>query len=172
MTKKILVTGVLAGVLATGAYAYGGNCDGSGYKNMHDQQRMNQQSKRGWSGHNMMGRHHFMGERGCLNNSNKMRKGYGGMQILSQLKLTNDQQFQLSILRDEMKLEMKKLRGNKRQGRMLDFISEKGFDKDSFVKEDDKNHKKMMKIKVNHMEKVFKILTKEQIAELKKRLNN
>ncbi len=52
--------------------------------------------------------------------------------MFSQLNLTNDQQFQLSILRDEMRLEMRKIRGAKGQGRMMQFVSDNGFDNESF----------------------------------------
>lgn len=160
MTKKILVTAVLVGSLASGAFAYNKDCQNSGQRGMKNQQEMQQTQKRGWHGYKMR-------QKGMKHNDNQHMG-----QMFSQIKLTDDQQFKLSILRDEMRLEMKKLRGNKRQGKMLDFISEKGFDKDSFVKEADKNHEKMIDIKANHMEKVFKVLTKEQISELKKNLNS
>ena len=155
MTKKILVTAVLVGTLATGAFAYNKDCQNSGQRGMKNQQSMQQNvQKRG---------NHKMNKRG-----NK----HGGMQMFSQLKLTDDQQFQISILKDEMRLDMKKLRGAKRQGKMLEFITDSGFDKKAFIKDSDTNHEKMVEIRANHMEKVFKILTKEQIVELKKNLNS
>ncbi|MDA7848122.1 Spy/CpxP family protein refolding chaperone [Sulfurospirillum sp.] len=160
MTKKILVTAVLVGSLATGAFASNKDCQYHGQMSMKHQQEMQQTKKRGWHGYKMR-------QKGMQHNDNQNMR-----QMFYKIKLTDDQQFKLSILRDEMKLEMKKLRGNKRQGKMLDFISEDGFDKDAFIKEADKNHEKMIDIKASHMEKVFKILTKEQIAKLKKNLNS
>ncbi len=163
MKNRIITALAVVGVLTTGAYAYGGfgNCDGSG-PGMRNQQGMQPQAQnRGWGGNKM----------------NKKRNGMmmgnrGGMQMFSQLNLTNDQQFQLSILRDEMRLEMRKIRGAKGQGRMMQFVSDNGFDNESFVKASDERHTKMLKIKSDHMEKVFKILTKEQVAQIKKNLNN
>jgi len=162
MKKTILATVVLVGVLGTGAYAYG-NCDGSGQKGMMNQQNMQQKSKQcSRSTHKMnqkMVQHH-----------GKMGR-HGGMQMFSQLNLSKDQQFNLSVLRDEMKLEMKKLRGVSNKGKMLQFVGDNGFDKKAFMQSADIKHTKMMEIKANHMEKVFNLLTKEQITELKKNLN-
>ena len=162
------MTVAVVGVLTTGAYAYGGNnnCDGSGQKGMKNQQGMQQQTeKRGWHGYKMR-------QKGIQHSDNMMMGRHGGMRMLSQLNLSDDQQFKISILRDEMRLDMKKLRGAKRQSRMLKFIGDNGFDKKAFIKEADTNHAKMIDIKADHMEKVFKILTKEQIAELKKKINS
>ncbi|HIP44877.1 MAG TPA: hypothetical protein EYG93_06060 [Sulfurospirillum arcachonense] len=155
MTKKILVTAVLVGALASGAFAYNKDCQNSGQRGMKSGQSTQQ---------------------GMMNKSHKMNKKgmgrHGGMQMFSQLNLSDDQKFQLSILKDEMRLEMKKLRGAKKQGKMVKFVGDDGFDKKAFMKEADSRHAKMMTIKANHMEKVFKLLTKEQIAELKKNLNS
>ena len=167
MKKQILVTAVLVGALATGAFAFGGNCDcnAQGMKNkqgMKNQQNMQQQTqKKGWHGYKMR-------QKRIQHSDNMMMGQRGGM--LAALKLTEDQKFQISILRDEMKLEMKKLRGSKKQGKMMKFISDNGFNKKAFIKQSDENHSKRVAIKANHMEKVFKILTKEQVVELKKNL--
>ena len=165
MKSRILMTVVAAGVLATGAYAYGGNmnCDGSGQKGMKSQQTMQKQTKNCGS---------KMSKKGMKHSGKKMMGRHGGNQMFSQLKLTDDQQFKLSILKDEMKLEMKKLRGSKKQGKMMQFVGENGFDKKAFMKNSDEKHEKMSEMRASHMEKVFKILTKEQIAELKKNLNS
>ena len=153
MTKKILVTAVLVGSLASGAFAYSKDCQNSGQRYMKSgqstQQCMTNESRR--MNRKSMGRH-------------------GGMQMFSQLNLSDDQKFQLSILKDEMRLEMKKLRGAKKQGKMAKFVGDDGFDKKGFMEESDSRYAKMMTIRANHMEKVFELLTKEQIAELKKKL--
>jgi len=167
MKKSILVTAVLVGTLVTGAFAFGGNgnCDGSGQKTMKNQQAMQQQTqKRGWHGYKMR-------QKGIQHHNNIGNRG-AGMQMFAQLNLTDEQQFQLSILRDEMRLEMKKLRGVNKQGQMLKFVNENGFDKKAFMKDRNEMQTKRLALKAEHMEKVFKILTKEQIAELKKNLNN
>ena len=165
MTKKILVTAVLVGTLATGAFAFNKDCQNGGQKGMKNQQNMQQQTqKKGWHGYKMR-------QKGIQHNDNMMGRN-GGMQMFSQLNLTDDQQFKLSILRDEMKLDMKKLRGAKKQGMMIKFVGDNGFDKKAFMKEADTRHTKMMAIKASHMEKVFKILTKDQIAELKKNIKS
>ena len=155
MTKKILVTAVLVGTLATGAFAYNKDCQKSGQKGM----KQGQSTQQG-----MMKKGHKMNKKGMSR--------HGGMQMFSQLNLNDDQKFKLSILKDEMKLEMKKLRGAKKQGKMVKFVGDDGFDKKAFMAEADSKHTKMMAIKANHMEKVFKILTKEQVAELKKKINS
>jgi Spy/CpxP family protein refolding chaperone len=128
---------------------------------MKNQQNMQQQTqKKGWHGYKMR-------QKGIKHSSNQHMG-----QMFSQLKLTDEQQFQISILRDEMKLEMKKLRGAKQQGKMAKFIGDNGFDKEAFTKEANTMKTKKIVLKADHMEKVFKILTKEQIAELKKNLNS
>ena len=152
MNKKILTTVILVGVLATGAFAYNRNCQNGGQRGM----VRGQFSQQG------------MQQRG-------MKKGLNhrvGMQMFANLNLSNDQQFKLSILKDEMRLEMRKIRGTQPQARMINFIGANGFDKKSFMKETDSMQTKMTTIKANHMEKVFKILTEEQVSQLKKNLNS
>jgi len=163
MKKTILVTAALVGTLTTGAFAYGGNGNGNG-KGMKNQQGMQQQTqKKGWHGNKM---------RQNGNQHNNMMRQRGGNQMFSQLKLTEDQQFKISILRDEMRLEMRKLRGVNKQGKNLKFLGSNGFDKKAFSKERTEMQEKRIALRADHMEKVFKILTKEQIAELKKNLNS
>ena len=160
MTKKILVTAVLASSLASGAFAYSNDCQNSGQRCEKNGERCTKSRQ---------------STQQCMTNESrrmnrKSMSRHGGMQMFSQLNLSDEQKFQLSILKDEMRLEMKKLRGAKKQGKMLKFVGDDGFDKKAFMKEADNRHAKMMTIKANHMEKVFKLLTKEQIAELKKKL--
>jgi len=155
MTKKILVTAVLVGTLATSAFAYNKDCQNSGQRGVKNGQA-NQQG--------MMRKSHKMNKKGMSRR--------GGMQMFSQLNLSDDQRYQLSILRDEMKLEIKKARGVRKQGQMMNFLNDSGFDKDAFKKDINARQQKMLDLKAIHMEKVFKILTKEQIVELKKKLNS
>lgn len=65
--------------------------------------------------------------------SSKMHKkqmsGYAGMGMFSQLNLNEEQKFKLSILRDEMRLEMKKLRSPKQRYSIKEFVSDSRFDK-------------------------------------------
>jgi len=161
MKKVILATVVAAGVLATTAFAYNQDCQNQGKRGM-QKQGMQQQG---------------MGQKSMQYKSQKMsHKGKGmhgskgGMQMLSQLNLSDDQKFQMSILRDENKLAMKKLRGPQKRGQMMKFVGEGGFDKAAFKKEANAKHLQKMELKAAHMEKVFKLLTKEQIAELKTKL--
>jgi len=100
----------------------------------------------------------------------KMQKR--GNQIFSSLNLTQEQKFKISVLRDDMKLEMKKLKGINHQSKMLKFIGDNGFSKKDFIKQSEDNHAKVVSIRANYMEKIFKILTKKQIVELKKNLNS
>ena len=151
MKKKILAIVVLVGVLATGAFAYNRNCQNGGQRGMMQGQFLQQDIQQRTMKNGM--NHHF------------------GIQMFANLNLSNDQQFKLSILRDEMRLEMRKARGVQPQY-MMNFIGANGFDKKAFMKEVDSKQTKIMTIKVNHMEKVFEILTKEQVGKLKKNFNS
>jgi Spy/CpxP family protein refolding chaperone len=160
MKKIILATVVTAGIIATSAFAYNQNCPNADQKGMNNPQGM----QKGMMGQNT--------KQGCNMSHKRMGKNGGqrGMQMMSLLNLSDDQRFQMSILRDEHKLEMKKLRGPVQQGKMMQFVGTDGFDKEAFKKDSTQRHEKMMELKASHMEKVFSILTKEQIAELKTKL--
>jgi Spy/CpxP family protein refolding chaperone len=165
MKKTVLATVLVAGVLSTGAFAYGakGDCNSQGMKN---QQGMQQQTKKkGWHGYKMR-------QKGIQHSDNMMMRKHGGMQMLSQLNLTDEQQYKLSILKDELKLEMKKLRGYKQKGNMLKYVKDDGFDKKEYMEDRNEMHEKIVELKAEHMKEVFKVLTKEQIAELKKNLKS
>jgi len=108
MKKTTLLAVVLSGALAVGAFAHGDN-NQQGMMNGQYQQNM----QRG-QGMGMMG---------------------GGMQMFSQLNLTNEQQYQLSILRDEMRLKMKKQMHNGQPMRQMGaFFKGDNFDKNAFKK--------------------------------------
>ncbi len=141
MKKRILVA-ALVSTLTVGAFAQG---------MMNNQQGMQKQQK--------------MWNQCSMHNRTMM---HSGMQMFSQLNLSNEQRFQLSILRDEMRLEMKKLMYSQNNIKnMGEFIEGNFFDKSAFKENMNKKHEKMLDLRADNMEKVFKILTKEQILELK-----
>lgn len=160
MKNKILATALVLGTLTTASFAYNGNCQyNDGQRGVKQGQEMNNQQGKMQRG---MKQGHKMSKRG-IGRDSEMRMFYT-------LNLTNEQKFQISVLRDEMRLEMKKQRGPRNKGRMVEFISDSGFDKSAFIKNSNERHAKMTELKAAQMEKVFKILTKEQLAELKKNL--
>ena len=137
MKKRILATALAVGILTTGAYAY--DCQKG--------------VKKGHSSHKYMKKH------------NKMR-GHSGIHMFSKLDLTGEQKHQLSILKDEMKLEMKKQRGSKKRGKILSFVTSEGFDKEAYKADASINQDKRVAIKAGYMEKAFNLLTKEQVEKL------
>jgi Spy/CpxP family protein refolding chaperone len=140
MKKNILVAVALVGTLATGAFAYNhtqGNCD---------DQTIQMQQK---------GMHKHM------------RHNKDGMRMFSQLNLTSEQKYQLSILKDEMRLQMKKSRGYSKQNKIMQFVSDNGFDKEAFKKAMSEDQSKQLELRADFMEKAFNILTKEQVTKLK-----
>lgn len=156
MTKRILATSLVVAALGTSVFAYNQNC---------------QNGDRDW----MRGQKQEMMQKGMNDGGGMMQKGMrrgmdrmDGMdgRMFAELNLSDEQRYQLSILKDEMMLEMKKSMGMKKRGQMQDFLSEKGFDKEGFVKSMNEQHSKMLKLKVAHMEKVFALLTPEQKAKL------
>lgn len=155
MKKVILTTVLAAGLTATSAFAYKGNCqNGEGMMNKGGK-KCQMQKECGMKG--KKGSHKGM----------RSGKGKGGMMMFSRLDLTQDQRYKLSILKDEMRLEMKKQRGPQQRDNFKKFITVDGFDKEGFLKEMKERQAKMMDLKAAHMEKAFAILTKEQIAKLK-----
>ena len=138
--KKTILSLALIGAIASGAYAFGGGaCQNGGQGGM-------------MQGKGMMQGMHGRG---------------GGMQMLNQLSLSDDQRHKLAILQSEMKLEMTKLHDPKIKNKMQTALTGENFDKKEFIKTSNEMHEKMIALKANHMEKVFNLLTKEQRAELK-----
>ena len=174
MKKKILITGLLVSVLSVAGYAYENNNQSGTMMmkqgNMGSNQTMKQQrcidSKRG-----MMPRYAKMMKRKSMMNG-MMSRHFKIMHMFRQLNLDSNQRYKISIARDEMKLDMKKLMGPNRRKEMLNFITDSGFDKAAFKKHMNEMHTKMLDIRANGMEKIFNILTKEQIAQLKKNIAN
>lgn len=159
MKKRILLAVALSGALAAGAFAHGMN---NQQGMMCGQQNMQRGQGMGMMHQNMMGNQkmHMMRHHGMT--------GARGMRMFSQLNLTSEQRYQLSILRDEMRLEMKKQMHNMQPMRHIGaFFKGDNFDKDAFKNQMEKRHEKMLNLRADNMEKAFKILTKEQIAQLK-----
>lgn len=74
----------------------------------------------------------------------------GQMNAFSKLNLNSDQRFKISILRDEMKIDMKKLMHNLRQNsNMGSFIQNGTFDKDAFEKKMNNMHTKISQSKIS-----------------------
>lgn len=164
MKRRTLLALALSSTLAVGAFAHGMNSQ----QNMPNQKMMDS-SMMGGQGAGMMTNGQNMHRGQCAGISGG--KMMGGMPMFSQLNLTSEQQHQLSILRDEMRLEMKKQRySGKPMGQMGTFFKGENFDKDSFKSNMNEQHEKMLTLRANHMEKVFNILTKEQRVQLKKNL--
>ncbi len=186
MRKRILAVAILTGTLTVGAFAHGamnyqdsmqypGNTQGMMANGMQKQGMMNRgmqkqgMMNRGLQSKRMqMNRQQSMGMMGSGMMGHKMGM-MKQMSMFSKLNLDSDQRFKISILRDEMKIDMKKLMYNmQKNSSMGSFIKDSGFDKKAFEDKMNNMHKKMLDLKANHMEKVFKILTKEQIDQLKK----
>ncbi len=171
MKKKILVTGLLVSVLSIAGYAHGGNDQDENMMmnqgKMAKTPMMNQQ-KRVMPQRGIMPQRGMMMQRGMM--GGMMSRHSKMMNMFKQLNLDENQRYKISIIKDEMRLDMKKLMGPDRRKEMLNFISENGFDKTAFKKHMDKMHEKMLDIKADSMEKIFNTLTKEQIAQLKKNI--
>jgi len=148
MKKSILITTALIATLTTGAFAYNQNKANFNCQNMQQGKMQNKQMKKRMN-HQRYGKHK------------------GGMTMFSQLNLSDKQRYELSILKDEMRLEIKKSRGYMKQNRAIKSLSEDGFNKKEFIKLANEEHNKRLNLKANFMEKAFKILTKEQISQLK-----
>jgi len=177
MKKTTLLAVVLSGALAVGAFAHGDN-NQQGMMNGQYQQNMQRGQGMGMMGgqQGMINRQ-YDGDYGCSGNGimggammggqSRMGMMGGGMQMFSQLNLTNEQQYQLSILRDEMRLKMKKQIHNGQPMRQMGaFLKGDNFDKNAFKKQMKKQFERMLNIMADNMEKSFKILTKEQKNQL------
>ncbi len=173
MRKRTLAVAILAGTLTVGAFAHGA---------MNDQDNMqNPGAAQGMMGQGMMNqgmqkqtmykqgfKNRRMGMAGQQGMGMMGQGMMGQMNAFSKLNLNSDQRFKISILRDEMRIDMKKLMHNLRKNSSMgSFIKNGTFDKGAFENKMNNMHKKMLDLKANHMEKVFKVLTKQQIEQLK-----
>lgn len=147
MKKTILTLATLVALGTTSAFAFGGG------------QCQNMQPAQGMG---MMQGGCGMGGAGMM-----MHGGKGGMGMIQQLNLTDDQRHKLAVLQSEMKLEMTKLHDPKMMTKMQDLMSGESFNKKEFIKMHNEMHEKMLALQADHMEKVFNLLTKEQRSELK-----
>ena len=115
--KKTILSLALIGAIASGAYAFGGGaCQNGGQGGM------------------MQGKGMMQGMHGCG----------GGMQMLNQLSLSDDQRHKLAILQSEMKLEMTKLHDPKIKNKMQTALTGENFDKKEFIKTSNEMHEKMI----------------------------
>lgn len=161
MKKSVLASVVLAGALSSSAFAYQGN----GMPNNCPQQGNMQQApmqgmmagKKMDCGMQMMGAQSMRGH---------MKKGSNMMLAFSKLNLTDEQQYKISLLRDEMRLEMKKAMGMRNQAPMFKFVSNNGFDAAGYKKYMGEKSQKMMSLRADYMKKMFDVLTKEQRQQL------
>jgi len=164
MKKMILATALVCGVLSSSALAYGGS------KNMMAScSEMNTQMQQGQK---YMRMNKAQGCNMQMQRANKkgsyMRRGTHMMFPLYGLNLSNEQRYKISLLRDEMRLEMKKAMGMRSpQAPMLQFVSKKGFDANGYKNYMKQRSEKMLNIKATYMQKMFDTLSKEQIATLK-----
>lgn len=156
MKKVILASAVAFGVLATSALAYQGDCPRGERGMMQNPQGMQMQGARGDCAKGFkQGFHKGMRHGGGM-------MGKGGF-MFSQLDLSDDQRYQLSLLRDEMRLEMKKAMGPKGQRPMQQFITDDGFDADGFKAYMETRHTKMSALKAEHMKKFLHCLQKNKL---------
>ena len=163
MKKNILVAAALIATLSTGAFAYNqnkGDCNG-----MYKQQNNTQMQKNCMNDGMQKGMKKGMKQ--GMNKKGMKKHGRDGMRMFAQLNLTDEQRFEMSILKDEMKLEMKKSRGFKKQYNIVQFITEDGFNTEEFKKFASENQTKKLNLKADFMEKAVKLLTKEQLVQLK-----
>ncbi len=170
-----------------GQYMQGqrGNMQGRQGQYMQGQQG-NMQGQQGYMNQrgNMQGQQGYMNQRGSMIGGQSGMPGKYGMMgqmmgaqagmmnMFRNLNISNNQRYKISILREEMMLDMRKLMGPDHIKEMSNFITNKGFDKSGFIKEATQTHDKILKITADNMEKMFKLLTKKQITQLKKNIAN
>lgn len=127
-------------------FAQGGNCyfnDG----NYNCAQGMR------WS---KMGMHRGHGMNGCGGyGMNGGMYADGGFMFFNNLNLTPEQRYNISILRDEMRLEMKRTLKPK-------YFSDNKFDKNMYMKNTKEYYDQRLEIRAKYMEKAYNLLTKEQ----------
>ena len=156
MKKSILASALLVGALTTSVFAFPGN---GGFNCPQMGPNMQQGPNGSMMAGNRMG--YGMNQMGP-----RMQRG-GNMFMFAGLQLTNEQLYKMSILRDEMRLEMKKAMGMSRWERpMFKFITKDGFDEKGYKNYMIQRSQKMADLKAEYMKKMINLLTKEQIAKL------
>jgi hypothetical protein len=163
MKKTILATALVCGVISSSALAYGGPnnmaapCPQTNTQMQQGQKYMRMNKAQGCN----------MQMQGNYKKGSHMRRGAHMMLPFYKLNLSDEQRYKISLLRDEMRLEMKKARGMRSpQSPMLQFIGKKGFDTNGYKKYMSQRSEKMLNIKATYMQKIFDTLSKEQIATL------
>jgi len=169
MKKTVLIGVLLSSALAVSVYAHSG-------ESYSDQGMMGSQNgMQGRGSGNCQGNRggaHSRQNMGGINSRGHAGMGGGmmGLHMFAGLNLTPKQGYELSMIKGEMRLNMRKIIGYNMQSKMLGFINDEGFDKQAFEKYANSIHKKMLENRANSMEKAFHVLTKEQIVELKKNI--
>lgn len=171
MRKSILASALLVGALTTSVFAFPGNggfnCPQIGAnmpQGMMAGAQMEPNNMQGPNGYMMAGNQ--MGY-GMNQMGPRMQRGGSMMFMFAGLQLTNEQQYKMSILRDEMRLDMRKAMGMSRWERpMFKFITKNGFDEKGYKNYMIQRSQKMIDLRTEYMKKMFDILTKEQIAKL------
>ncbi len=187
-TRKIVAAVAHVSLLGGGSAllaANGMGCGADTQKSMMTKEKMGCDG----SGMNMTGDSQKATKMGCSSDKGSTKKGCGMhdkgekgmhgmmgssmkelMYALNAIDLTTEQQKEIDKLKIDMKyakMEMKKDEKTPFQ----EALSEKGFDKDAFEKAVTKKMTEQAKMKAEHIAKVFKILTKEQIKEINEHLN-
>jgi protein CpxP len=106
--------------------------------------------------------------KGCKG-SKYHKKGHPMMKLYSQLDLTEEQKEQMKVLRQEMQAQReakKKDRSKRGMGMMVNFVSEKGFDKEGFIKMATQKSQEKIQMRAAMFEKRMNILTPEQRTKL------
>ncbi len=160
--KKVALTVVAGVLLAGGSFVFAQPYQGGGFN-----QRGNCYFNNGncYNGYGMNGGKMRMFNKGygCggygMNyyNGNMGNGGMygGGFMFFNNLNLTPEQRHNISILRDEMRLEMKKTLNPK-------YFSNNKFDKNMYMKNTKEYDDKRLEIQAEYMEKAYNLLTKEQ----------
>ena len=161
---KVATIALVSSLAVTGAFAFGmgnGDCFGQGVSPENRQMMMQQRGM----GYGMMGQQRGMGY-------GMMGHHGGGMMFLRGLDLTADQMHEVSILRDEMRLEMKKsMDPTQRKENAKKIFGADKFDKEAFLKNSQERFESRVAIKAKYMEKIYNILTPEQRKQVSKNID-
>ena len=152
--KNVAIVALVSSLAVTGAFAWGGgkgNCDGQGFSQEKRQMMMQNGGGKGMQ--------------------SGMRRG-GGMMFLQGLDLSAEQMHQISILKDEMRLEMKKnMNPAERKENVKEVFTSEGFNKDAFLKNSKENYEERTALKAKYMEKIYNILTPEQRKQVSENID-
>lgn len=85
-----------------------------------------------------------------------------GFMFLKGVELTPEQKYNISIIRDEMNLEIRKLMGSEDMSKNSQYFTEKQFDKNSFLKDKKAEFDKHIEVRAKYMEQAYNLLSDEQ----------